>query len=104
MRAFLKGFILPMAIFIAALEVLIRIPHDSIWYDVTMGTLVVGATAGAVWCGFKMSRHSREDRVYKQVQSEVPFNVWPKALKSKNLPQWMTKLATYLLPIPKREK
>jgi hypothetical protein len=93
-----------MAIFIAALEALIRIPHDSVWYDVTMITLIVGATVGAIWAGYKMSRHSREVRVYRQVQATAPFNVWPKVLQPKNLPQWMTKLATYLLPIPKKEK
>jgi len=103
MRAFLKGFILPMAIFIAALEVLIRIPHDSIWYDVTMGTLVVGATVGSIVCGCKMSKHFRDIRIYKQVRAEMPLGVWPlvpKPLEPKNLPRWIMKVAAKLTARP----
>jgi|SRR5271157_5944446 len=106
MRNFLKGFVLPMAIFVAALEALIRIPHDSKWYDVTMITLIVGAIVGAAWCGFKMSRHHREIRVYKQERVEMPHGVWPLVptpLEPKTLPQWMTKAAEYILPTPKKK-
>lgn len=76
------------------------------FYDVAMVTLATGATIGAAWAGFQMSRHSREIRVYRQVRLEYPLGVWPlmpKWSEPEKFPAWLVKVAAYLLPVPKRE-
>ncbi len=77
------------------------------FYDVAIVTLGTVSIIGAAWAGYKMSRHSREVRVYQQVRLEYPLGVWPHLPKwnePKKFPAWLVKLANYFLPIPKREK
>jgi hypothetical protein len=77
------------------------------FYDAAIVTLIVVSTIGAIWAGFKMSRHSREIRVYQQVRLEYPLGVWPHLPKwnePKKFPAWLVKVADYFLPIPKKEK
>lgn len=74
-------------------------------HDTILPTLIAIAVGGAIWSGYKMSSHSRDIHVYKQVKTEMPLGVWPlvpRPLEPKTLPRWMIKLAAYFLPTPKK--